>query len=294
MTRADAPYNGVPALTITFPDRRGIVVVLNMDRNGYPGPLDSGTHFCVYPFGLECGVAITHSFRTRVAITKACGQGAADPGAAELSDDDLVDLASREFLLAAERNCSDFDPMLTDGSLLGNGEHALDVTAMHAGAHEHNHEIGTKIYDRFIASVEKQQRKRNAKAAKARQQIENNRQRREIRLVKHIARFRSLASNLNYRHFLWLRVKGADVYATMDAETIGRRSAHQNIIEVRRWLTHPEDRTEALRWVLRGLSVNLAIRKVIADSQERTLRESGAEPAYPSCPTKTYSYRRVA
>lgn len=295
MNRTNSSHNGVPALIITFPQRRGLVVVMNIERTDYPTLLEAGIHISVFPFGVGCGVAVTHSIHSRNSAVKAYDQVAPAAGAAATNDEALVDQLASALLAKAELSCADFDPELSDETLAGAGTLDSDRDMRLTAARDHNREVGEKLYLRVLANQEKQQRKRDAKATRIRLEKEIRRQRREGRLVKQIARFKSMGGNLRYRHMLWLQVRGDDVYASLDAESIGRRSAHESIIEVRRWLTEVNDRAEALRWILRGLSVNLAIRKVIADSQERELRGTFplSVPAGQAA-TLAYSYKRVS
>lgn len=147
-------------------------------------------------------------------------------------------------------------------------------------------ESGRKeMYDAWVAKQARQARKKQkAKDKYERKRDEHLRQKSEMKLIKNIARFKAIGKDPPYQHYLWLRVVREDVYAKMDDFEVRRRSKPAFVIEVRRWLTDPSDIANALRWILRGLSARMAIRKAIADAQERSLAAADAGPLQPIAP----------
>lgn len=131
------------------------------------------------------------------------------------------------------------------------------------------------------------QKKREKKERRREQHL---RQKGEKKLIKNIIRFKAIGKDPLYQQYLWLRVLRQDVYSSMDSLAILRRSAPENVIKVRRWLSDRNQIAEALRWILRGLPVDMAIRKMIADTQERTLAEANVRTLHPLAPRRTGRY----
>jgi len=292
MQKSLANINDVPSLILTSSSGRGVVVVNDKMRSGVPETVEKGVHFAVYPFGLECGVMICHTPVNRKALQYA-GTPTLDVKEADASDEQLLMRAAQRYLEKAHIACAEFDPWLEDSarSRLQNHVEEDGGAARLAAARELDRIASEKLHLRLTTAKAKHKQKAMANAQRKIQVSAMQRRNREKKLVNAISQFRRIPGGPSYHHYLELQVRGAgDVFSQMDNKSILLRSGLKHVIEVRRWLNDASGISSALRWILRGLSPNMAIRKVIADTQERDLVDSAVPPAMPS---PCYKYRRT-
>lgn len=291
MQKHIADINGVPSLILKSPYGPGVVVITDSKRVGVPETIEKGAYFSVYPFGRECGVVISHAPFNRRAVQHV---GVPIPNATTVdqSDDELLMRAAQHYLAEAEIACAEFDPRLDDAA---NSRQPIGIDNARsaerlAAAQEFNRMVGVRLHHRMTSAEAKHKQKVLANIKRKAAITEKNRRSREKKLVKAITQFRKIPGGPSYLHYLKLQVRGeGDIFSMMDDENITQRSGPKHVIEVRRWLGDAVEIAAALRWILRGLSPNMAIRKVIVDKQEQDL----AGCALQSVPAKIYTYRRV-
>lgn len=302
------------SLKLTF--GRGMVVITPRTGIGFPASIEEGIHIQVFPFGVDCGVMISHVLPSKAAILDSCIAMLGEPVDPAAEAAIILNQVARGYLEAAKVECAAFDP---DADELGSTRQHFESSAtMHdvavsqavmesamaeferllpwqdratapatatAAAASLIEPGSNEMYDAWVAKQARQARKKQkAKEKYDRKRGEHLRQKSEMKLIKNIARFKAVGKDPHYRHYLWLRVVREDVYANMDDLEVRRRSKPAFVIEVRRWLTDPSDIANALRWILRGLSARMAIRKAIADAQERSLAAADAGPLQPIAP----------
>lgn len=290
MQKSQSNVSGVPSLILKHESGRGVVVITDKKRTGLPEAIENGAHFAVFPFGQECGVMISQTAVNRQEVLFAGGHAPGTESAGH-SDEELLMRAAWHYLERAVVTCAELDPCLVDtnGSPLLERDEQGDGAARLAAAREFSRIAGEALYRRLANAKSKHENRIVANARRKSLLATLERQNREKKLVKEIARFRRVPGGPSYLHYLQLRVRGAgDVFSQMDDATILQRSGTKHILEVRRWLSDRAEITAALRWILRGLSPNMAIRKVIADSQERNL----ASGALTATHVTTYKYVR--
>jgi len=289
---ANVVLNGIPSLVLTSSTDTGVVVITDKKRTGAPESIEKGALFTVYPFGKECGVMISHAAINRKAV-QCAGAPTLEAQTECLADEEFLLRAAQHYLVQARVTCAEFDPDLTEGGgaqqLNGDGD---DGAARLAGAREFNRIAGERLYQEMISAETRHKERVSATARRKTTTATSQRLNRERKLARAIAGFRRMPGGPSYHNYLRLQVRGTgDMFAMMDDATILRRSGPLHVLEVRRWLTEPSSITEALRWILRGLSPNMAIRKVIADIQERTLATTFVNLPRPT--TATFAYVRV-
>ena len=293
MQKTFESINGIPSIVLTPSSGRGAVIITDAKRTGVPETIEKGAHFAVHPFGRECGVIISHTPFNRKAVRHA-GVQPSDPaieGETD-TDDELLIRAAQHYLEAAQISCAEFDPWILDAenpawsSCLEND----GGIARLAAAQEVNRAYGERLYHTLLSNEAKQRQRAQVNAKRRGKITALERQRREKKLVDAIAKFRKIRGGPSYHHYLQLQVRGAgDVFSQMDGEHIARRSRPEHAIEVRRWLSDASEIAAALRWILRGLSPNMAIWKVVADAQERDLAGEPLTPAQ----LAPFTYRRT-
>jgi hypothetical protein len=291
MLKSLVNINGVPSLVLTCSSGRGVVVITDTKRTGVPETIEKGALFTVYPYGQECGVMISHTALNRKAVQYASAP-ALEGGMENTSDEQLLMRAAQNCLAKAQVTCAEFDPWLADASdaRLPNPVEEDGGAARLATAREFNRIAGEKLHRKLTTAEAKHKQRALVNAQRKAQISAMQRRNREKKLVLAIAQFRRIPGGPSYFHYLQLQVRGAgDVFSQMDDESVVHRSGPKHVIEVRRWLSDAPEIAAAHRWILRGLSPNMAIRKVIADTQERDLAHS----ALPPTPATSYTYRRT-
>lgn len=289
MQKSTANIGGVLSIVLTSESGPGIVIINDAKRTSLPGTLEKGACFSVYPFGQECGVMISHTRYNRGSVRQ-LGAAEFDAAADSESDDQILMRASQYFLAQAETACAEFDPSIgddADPSRLAGPDKERICERLEA-SREFNRIVGVKLHQKMTSADLKNEQRALANMQRKEQASMTQRQSREKKLVKFIARFRRIPGGPSYIHYLDLQIRGSgDVFAEMTDDSIFHRSAPRHLLEVRRWLGDTPEVASALRWILRGLSPNMAIRKVIADMQERDL----AVGALPPAPRVAYTFR---
>jgi hypothetical protein len=316
----NTPDNSSLPQTLKLTFGHAVVVITIRTRLGFPASIENGIHIQVFPFGVDCGVTISHVLSSKAAILDSCIAMHGEPVDSAAEATVILDQVARGYLKAADVQCADFNPETDElestrrhfepsgampdvavseamlESAMAEFERLLPwqdramAPATDTEAAASLIESGRKeMYDAWVAKQARHARKKQkAKEKYDRKRDEHLRQKSEMKLIKNIARFKAVGKDPRYQHYLWLRVVREDVYTNMDELEVRRRSKPAFVIEVRRWLTDPSDIANALRWILRGLSARMAIRKAIADAQERSLAAADAGPLQPIAP-----YRRM-
>jgi len=289
MQKSFEKINGVLSTILTPPSGPGIVIITDAKRTGPPDTIEKGVHFSVYPFGRECGVLISHAPFNRRAVQHV-GMPTLDAESDGRSDDQILMQAAQHYLAEAEVACAEFDPRLDETADLPLTT-SIDkdrIAERLAAAQEFNRMVGVKLHHKMTTAEAKHKQKVLANINRKAEISTRQRRSREKKLVKAIAQFRRIPGGPSYLHYLRLRVRGeGDIFSQMSDESIVIRSGHKHVMEVRRWLGDPSEIATALRWILRGLSSDMAIRKVIADVQERDLAYGAPSPALRT----SYTYR---
>jgi hypothetical protein len=312
----NTPDNSSLPQTLKLTFGRGVVVITIRTGLGFPASSENGIHIQVFPFGVDCGVTISHVLSSKAAILDSCIAMHGEPVDPAAEATVILDQVARGYLKAAEVRCADFNPeadelestrrhfepsgampdvavseamlesaMVEFERLLPWQDRVSDPATATASSESLIEPGRNEMYDAWMAKQARQARKmQKAKEKHDRKRGEHLRQKGEMKLIKNIARFKAVGKDPHYRHYLWLRVVREDVYANMDDLAVLRRSKPAFVIEVRRWLSDPNDIANALRWILRGLSARMAIRKAIADAQERSLAAADAGPLQPIAP----------
>lgn len=264
MQKSFAKINGVSSTILTTPSGPGVVIITDAKRTGPPDTIEKGAHFSVYPFGRECGVLISHAPFNRRAVQHV-GMPTLDAETDDRSDDQILMQAAQHYLAEAEVACSEFDPRLDETADLPLTT-SIDknrIAERLAAAQEFNRMVGVKLHHKMTTAEAKHKRKVLANIKRKADISTRQRYSREKKLVKAIAQFRRIPGGPSYLHYLELKVRGTgDVFSQMDDESILHRSGPKHVLEVRRWLGDTSEIAAALRWILRGLSPNMAIRKV--------------------------------
>lgn len=292
MQKSLAKIDEVASLILTPSSGRGVVIINDRKRTGVPETVEKGAHFTVYPFGQECGVMICHTPVNRKALQYA-GAPTFDAESEDASDELLLMRAARNYLEKAHIACAEFDPWLQDGapSRLKKCIEEDGGAARLAAARELNRVAGAKLHLKLTTAEARHKQKALANAERKIQVSAMQRRNREKKLVAAISQFKRIPGGPSYHHYLELQVRGTgDVFSQMDDKSILLRSGPKHVIEVRRWLSEASEIASALRWILRGLPPNMAIRQIIADTQERDLADDSVPPPIPS---PCYKYRRA-